>query len=643
MNSINNFWGSECIILTRVSTQKQDFEAQNLDLTTYAKELGFTNITIIATKESGFKIYDNKEGFGLVLEHLKDNPACKTILVTELSRVGRNRKVITDIEYYLRNNKINLIIKDTKLSLFDNNGNITQGSEFMFPIYATMAESEMKQKKERFSRAKRKFFSEGISITGTVLFGYNRVLNPEINRNVYQINPEKAEQIKTIFQWYISGIDGDTSKSSVSLITLECIKKGFDNYLHSKRNVNKCLKEEAYTGQKTTNNKMKNPEFWEYGNKTATRYINADNYVIKYPVILSNEVFKSVQMKLKERNSATDKSKHTTILSKMLVCPECNHYYRGEYMIKQGDIKHFYRCSHSKAIVKPCINKSTLSMLQLDSVIWSFVKQNVSELVDNVNNSLLAIDITEIKQQIENLKNKILEYENDKDTETVIFRSSIRKTTNRDLTIDNYEQKINSIDLKIEQIENLINERIELINDIELNQKEDKQDIKNKIIDIENNKAELKKYIRLLIKKIIPIYSDRSYTVINLKSIENLGSSLNLGGNWSNGIPEMKSNVSEIDYFVIINKKDNHRIKVKYIENNNNVIFENNCFVYNSHVSTIEKIMNSRIGDIMEEPYISLSKESRNEIESNMINFITKDLDYIRFSNDLYLEDIKQK
>ncbi|HZK68948.1 MAG TPA: recombinase family protein, partial [Paludibacter sp.] len=411
MENINSYWGSECIILTRVSTQSQSFEGQNLDLKIYAKSLGFTNVTIISTKESGFKIFDNKEGFGLVLEHLKENPNCKTILVTELSRIGRNRLIITKIEYYLRENKINLIVKDTNLRLFDDKGKLNESSSIIFAIYASMAESEMTQKKERFSRAKRKFFSEGVSITGSVLFGYNRVLDTEINKNIYQINPEKAEQIKTIFQWYISGIDGDTSKSSISLITLECIKKGFDNYLHSKRNVNKCLKEEAYTGQKTTNNKMKNPEFWEYGNKTANRYINANQMIIKYPVILSNEVFKSVQMKLKERNSATDKSKHTTILSKMVVCPECNHYFRGEYLIKKGDIKHFYRCSHSKSIVNPCTNKSTISMLQLDSVIWSFVKQNVSELVDKINSFYLTVDITEIEQQIENLKSKILDYE----------------------------------------------------------------------------------------------------------------------------------------------------------------------------------------------------------------------------------------
>lgn len=642
MNNFNTFWGHECILLTRVSTEKQDFSAQNSDLTTYAKSLGFTKIEIISTKESGFKNFESKEGFNLVIEHIKNNPNCKTIFVTELSRIGRNRQVITNIEFYLRQNKINLIVKDTNIKLFDEFGNESGG--LMFAIYASFAESEMKQKKERFSRAKRKYFSEGVSITGSVLFGYDRIKDENIKKNIYVINPEQSQQIKQIYDWYISGIDGDETKSSISLITLECIKRGFNQYLHSKRNVNKCLKEQAYTGQKTTSNKMKNPAFWNYGEKTAPKYINASNMIIKYPVILSDSVYKSVQMKMKDRNTATDKAKHNTILSKMFVCPVCGHYYRGEYSIKNGEIRHFYRCSHSKAIVNKCENKSTLSMVQMDSVIWCFIKENISELIDKINSFYSGVDVSEIEQQIENLRNKIFDFENEIETENIIFRNSIKRATDRTQIIENYNNKINEINLKIEKIENVINERFELINDIELNQKSNKQDISNKINDIENSKSELKKYIRLLIKKIVPVYTDNQFTVLNLKSIENLGSSLNLSGWDGDGIPEMKENVSEIDYFIIIDKRDNHRIKVKYFENNIGVKFDSKYFIFNENTTTLNDIFSMKNVNVMDEPFLSMGSDIRNYLENNLLEFNLKDLIYNRFPNELYNEDlIKRK
>ena len=46
-----------------------------------------------------------------------------------------------------------------------------------------------------------------------------------------------------------------TLENIIKKITLECIKRGFPKYTHSKRNINKLLKEEGYVGEKTTNNK----------------------------------------------------------------------------------------------------------------------------------------------------------------------------------------------------------------------------------------------------------------------------------------------------------------------------------------------------------------------------------------------------
>jgi hypothetical protein len=73
------------------------------------------------------------------------------------------------------------------------------------------------------------------------------------------VNDEQATIVRTIFNWYINGLN-NVKNPSIKAISLECIKLGYHKYTHSK-NVNKLLKEAAYTGFKTTNNKRKNPKF----------------------------------------------------------------------------------------------------------------------------------------------------------------------------------------------------------------------------------------------------------------------------------------------------------------------------------------------------------------------------------------------
>lgn len=68
---------------------------------------------------------------------------------------------------------------------------------------------------------------------------------------------KESECIKTLYDWYLNGVNGDKTKCSVRKLTLECIAHNFPTYLHSTRNVNKTLKEEAYTGYKITNNRRK--------------------------------------------------------------------------------------------------------------------------------------------------------------------------------------------------------------------------------------------------------------------------------------------------------------------------------------------------------------------------------------------------
>ena len=162
------------ILLVRVSTFQQDYQPQISDLKQFAKGKGYNHFHIIETKESGLGDLNEKIGANELLNIIKQNEQYKTVFMTELSRLGRTESVLHQIKDWFIDNKIQLYLKDTDYTLFDSKGKVSSAGSIMFTLYGFFAESEVKQKKERFIRARRKLMEEGKSISGKTLFGYLR-------------------------------------------------------------------------------------------------------------------------------------------------------------------------------------------------------------------------------------------------------------------------------------------------------------------------------------------------------------------------------------------------------------------------------------------------------------------------------------
>ena len=358
------------ILLVRVSTLLQDYEPQIEDLKKYAKTMGYTKYKIIETKESGLVDLDKKVGTHQLFTFIKENPQYRVVFTTEISRLGRRQSVLHQIKEWFVKNNIQLFVKDIGYSLLDDHGKVTMGGEMMFSMYGLFAETEIQQKKDRFRRAKQSLMELGYSISGKPLFGYERVVG-EGGKNTLVLHKENSNIVRTIFNWYINGVDIYETRVSIKRIVLESIKMGFPKYTHSKRNVNKLLKEEGYTGEKITNNKRKNTEYKE--GESVDMYFVTNNK-IKYPVIIDKDTFNLVQQRLKDNNSRVEKStKKTTILSKLIKCEKCGNHYGGNYRIVKGRKLDTYRCScrNGVGITK---NTQSISMSMIDSSIWSLIK-----------------------------------------------------------------------------------------------------------------------------------------------------------------------------------------------------------------------------------------------------------------------------
>ena len=429
------------IILVRVSTSIQDFEPQINDLLEYAKNKGYNKFKHLHTSESGLIETKNEQRFNELKTFIEQNPEYKTIFATELSRVARKESTLHKIKDWLISNEIQLYLKDSGYSLFEENSRkLSAAGSIMFTLFGYFAESEMRTKKERFQRAKRQLAAEGYSISGKRLFGYNREKDEIKGKNRYVINEKETEEIRQIFQWYANGISLYLTNPSIRIIVLECKKNNFSKYTFSKRNVNKLLKEEGYIGEKITNNKKKNPKFLD--GESNEKYITSSMKII-YPPIISKELFNKVQIKLKQKNTKAEKfSKHLTILAQTIVCKDCNRSFVGDYRYtEQGKSRSTYRCNYSyKRTIEHCENTYSISMRLLDSSIWSVLKSDLPIIWDQIIN--VKKDEAKLKEQIKNLEkyksDKINEIEiNQKKHETFIFS---KYSTKDNLRIENYQQ-----------------------------------------------------------------------------------------------------------------------------------------------------------------------------------------------------------
>ncbi len=573
----SNFFGECAILVSRVSTPIQalspDCSPQLMDLRRFAKDCGYSKFKEFGTTESGFLKEDDKQGWNLITAFIKEHQSYRTIICTEISRLGRDEEILMHIKNFLITNKIQLIIKDINFELFNRFGETDPSKEIIFSMYASIAKTEMQQKKERFKRALTEYKRLGYSIGGKVLFGYNRVCDGKLRKkNTYVINEDEAKQIRTIYDWYLHGIDGDLTQASIAKITFECRAKGFSEYLWSKRNVNKCLKEKAYTGSKITANKRKNAAYWNYKDTSAPKYVVGNSYECSYPRIIQDTIFESVQAKLCKKGTHIDKSnKHTTILSKIIICPECGGFYIGDYRVSGKYMKHNYRCSHAKGkLIRKCHNTKTISMIMLDSIVWAFIKEKVRDITNRMKQAKSDINIKEKEEEIVRLTKSIEEFDDRIETESIIFSTKMRYSQDKVRVKDEYEKSVEKITTERKQVERIINEKKRILKKImdESTNQDLEEQITQNINLIETNKEEMYKFVHLLIKSVVPLLTDTRYSIIQIISFENIEDVFDYGYQDKNGLPYIAGEKHDNIFYICLDKRNTNNIKSRLIEDN---------------------------------------------------------------------------
>lgn len=572
-----------CLLLTRVSTKYQDYTPQEKDLKKYANDLGYEVAGIISTKESGFRTIERKDGFRQVKEFFAGHKDCRTLIITELSRLSRYDDVLIHCKTYFKENKIQLIVKDINFRLFDDNGNYNYTTDYIFNMFATMASAEMQQKRERFSRAKTVLRNSGYIVGGRALFGYN-IVEVAGKRKTLEINEKEAEQIRQVFEMYLNG-------KSINKIKIECIAQGLNKYLHSATNIQKCLRETAYIGSKTTKNKRKNYQYYELGKTDVDEYVTSSYTYNHYPQIVDIDIFNKVQ-DLLTTNCPEKTSRHISILAKLLFVAECNLALTAE--VKK--VNSAYACKRECKVGNICGKKRySTSRELLDCVIWNYVKENAELIEQEQIRNLNTESITKLEQEITNIEARIIEQEKAKAKEVAMHRIEA-------ISFAELEYRVSSIMKEIDNLKSAIKHKraeIDSISDFLANSLVDS--VADRIKFAEGNPAEMKKYVNRFISKIVVHLSNHYYTILEIKPKKYMGTTKSQSiavpvidededGNIIDGgykvvqVNDMKFEVNDSDYIVIAKKKKfayaiDNTIQAHSVKYNR----EEECFAYSNN------------------------------------------------------------
>lgn len=129
------------VILARVSTDKQEYNRQVVELTDYCDKMGYEVMRVFASKVSGTKKNEDRPEIMEMLQYIEQNNIDK-VCVLEISRLGRNTLEALKIIELLNERKVCLFIKNYNLETLDKDGKINPITSLITTILLEVAQME---------------------------------------------------------------------------------------------------------------------------------------------------------------------------------------------------------------------------------------------------------------------------------------------------------------------------------------------------------------------------------------------------------------------------------------------------------------------------------------------------------------------
>ena len=150
------------VIFARVSSTNgaQDYERQINDLQTLAATNNWTVEATFAEKISGAKRNTERIELLKMIDYINSHDISK-VLVTEVSRLGRDTLQVLQAIEILNSHKVSVYIQNYNIETLTLEGEINPMSQFLITILAEVARMERKTIRERIASGYQNFRSNG--------------------------------------------------------------------------------------------------------------------------------------------------------------------------------------------------------------------------------------------------------------------------------------------------------------------------------------------------------------------------------------------------------------------------------------------------------------------------------------------------
>ena len=147
------------VILARVSTDKQLYERQVVEIEQYCKSVGWDVAKIFANKVSGIKKNEERPEIMEMLQYIEQNNIDK-VCVLEISRLGRNTLEALKVIELLNERKVCLYIKNYNLETLDSEGNVNPITGLICTILLEIGAMERNTIKERMASGRDQYIAK---------------------------------------------------------------------------------------------------------------------------------------------------------------------------------------------------------------------------------------------------------------------------------------------------------------------------------------------------------------------------------------------------------------------------------------------------------------------------------------------------
>ena len=148
------------VIFARVSTNGQDYERQVNELTAFAQHNNWIVAATFSEKISGAKKNTERKELSRMIEYVNANNI-DMVVVTELSRLGRDTLQVLEVIENFNKLGISLYIQNYHIETLTEDGKINSMSQFLITILAEVARMERKTIRERVESGYNNFRANG--------------------------------------------------------------------------------------------------------------------------------------------------------------------------------------------------------------------------------------------------------------------------------------------------------------------------------------------------------------------------------------------------------------------------------------------------------------------------------------------------